>query len=63
MAQMIRLRSASDLARYLNRVIALSVDQVLTDQVCEAWDRGEIDVQVAAWAWCILAASAIPKAE
>ena len=35
---------------------ALLVDKELADQVWEAWDKGEIDDQVAAWAWCQIVA-------
>ena len=34
---------------------ALLVDEKLADQVWEAWDRGEIDDQVAWFAWCLVA--------
>jgi len=34
---------------------ALLVDEELADQVWEAWDVGEIDDCVAAWAWWIVA--------
>ena len=30
---------------------ALLVDEELADQVCEAWDKGEIDGQVAWLVW------------
>ncbi len=30
---------------------ALLVDEEVADQVWEAWDKGEIDDMVAAWAW------------
>ena len=30
---------------------ALLGDEKLADQVWEAWDKGKIDDQVAAWAW------------
>lgn len=33
------------------------VDEDLADQVWEAWDRGEIDDQVAALAWTLLIVS------
>ena len=34
---------------------ALLVDEEPADQVWEAWDKGEIDDELAALAWCILA--------
>ncbi len=34
---------------------ALLVDEELADQVWEAWDKGEIDDQAAAWAWLTIA--------
>ena len=36
-------------------VEALLVDEGLADQVWEAWDKGEIDDQVALLAWWLLA--------
>ncbi len=33
---------------------ALLVDEELADEVWEAWDAGEIDDRVAAWAWWIV---------
>ncbi len=33
---------------------ALLVDEELADQVWEAWDKGEIDDQVAWSAWCLI---------
>ncbi len=36
---------------------ALLVDEEAADQVWEAWDKGEIDVLWAAWAWWKIAAS------
>ncbi len=47
-------------------VEALLVDEELADQVWEAWDTGEIDDQVAYWAWWLITlapvvASRIPK--
>ncbi len=33
---------------------ALLVDKDLADQVWEAWDKGEIDGQVASLAWCLI---------
>lgn len=36
---------------------ALLVDEELADKVWEAWDVGLIPDDLAAWAWCILAAS------
>ena len=35
---------------------ALLVDEDLADQAWEAWDRGEIDDELAAIAWLLLAA-------
>ena len=32
-------------------VEALLVDEVLADQVWEAWDKGKIDDSAAAWFW------------
>ncbi len=37
---------------------AILVDEVLADQVWEAWDGGEIPDELAAMAWCILAMDA-----
>ena len=34
---------------------SLLIDKELADQVWELWDRGVIDDQLAAQAWCILA--------
>jgi len=36
---------------------ALLVDEELADQVWEIWDARVITDDLAAWAWCILAAS------
>ena len=36
---------------------ALLVDEKLADQVWKAWDAGEINDAVAAWAWWTIAAS------
>ncbi len=33
---------------------ALLVDEVLADQVWVAWDAGEIDDSIAAWAWWLI---------
>ena len=38
-------------------ISALLVDEDLADQVWGAWDKGEIDDQLA-WAWWTIAASA-----
>ena len=38
---------------------ALLVDEELADQVWEAWDKGEVDDQMAAWAWLLITASAL----
>ncbi len=35
-------------------VETLLVDEELADQVWEAWDKGEIDDLVAAWAWWLI---------
>ncbi len=34
---------------------ALLVDEDLADRVWEAWDKGEIDDELAAWAWWLIA--------
>ena len=34
---------------------ALLVDEELADQVWKAWDKGEIDDEVAAWVWLEIA--------
>ncbi len=40
---------------------ALLVDEELADLVCEAWDAGEIDDELAFLAWLIVAApSSVP---
>ena len=44
-------------------VEALLVDEELADQVWEAWDKGVITDEVAAWVWCILAAIRTDKGE
>ncbi len=36
---------------------ALLVDEDLADQVWEAWDKGEIDDQVACYAWLLVCVS------
>jgi len=33
------------------------VDEELSDQVWALWDAGLIDNELAAWAWCTIAAS------
>ena len=50
-------RYCCDIAAMLTRfyVEALLVDEDLADQVWEAWDKGEIDDQVAWLAWWLLA--------
>ena len=36
---------------------ALLVDEALADQVWDAWDQGEIDDQVAWFAWLLITSS------
>ena len=38
-------------------ISALLVDEKLADQVWEAWDKGEIDDQMASVAWFFVAAT------
>ena len=42
---------------------ALLVNEELADQVWEAWDKGEIDDQVASWACWLLAAKDVQTAK
>ena len=38
-------------------ISALLVDEDLADQVWDAWDKGEIDDQIAHLTWCLIVAS------
>ncbi len=40
-------------------ISALLADEILADQVWEAWDAGEIDDVLAAWAWWVLVEGSI----
>ena len=40
---------------------ALLVDKELADQVWEAWDKGEIDDWLAAWAWIVVARMSVAR--
>ena len=40
---------------------ALLVDSELADLVWTAWDSGEIDDELAAWAWCTIAISSVKR--
>ncbi len=40
---------------------ALLVDEELADQVCQAWDEGEIDDLIALRAWWWIVVSGTPK--
>ena len=41
----------------LTKIYIEALDEELADQVWEAWDKGEIDVQLVTWAWWTIADS------